>query len=464
VGDVNMALANADRAYQALQSTLSNPPGTAPSSSAVVRRIGTMLSDARVALSGGYSPGGYAAGGYGAGGYLPPLGGNQYGTPGSSNLPIGANAYAYSSTQQQWLDQIAAARRAADSLIQTLTSQSYQDYSYNVVLRDLDTLASRLASLDPLVRSGATRDRVALEVQTLGDSVERIRSQLGTGRLPYTARLYWQSLDSSLALLRDSVGVAAPLAGSTTLMRPSSLHENLLPLLDQASAQIDVFVAGISPLVYSVPDVPSIQSDVLSLKNRILYMRQQAGSGQPASVLKQSLAGMIVDYQDAFNRWNRDVATRGVVTPARLSSVGETLNRVEQLINQALVSGDLSPQGPTRVAQDLAQLSSEVNDARRGLAAFAGYQQQQSIELYLEQLASYVQQLNTAITQPTTLDARRLAVGMQGVIGRMQTDANSLSQQTVAGYVPSAQQQASDLQLRIGRIGRLVDDVESQLY
>jgi hypothetical protein len=247
-------------------------------------------------------------------------------------------------------------------------------------------------------------------------------------------------------------------------MRPSSLHENLLPLLDQAAAQIDVFIAGVSPLVYSLPDVPSIQADMRSLKNRILYMRQQAGGGQPASILKQSLTGMIVDYQDAFNRWNQDVATRAVATPVRLSSVGEVLNRVEQLINQALISGDLSPQGPTRISQDLAQLTGEVNDARRGLTTLAGYQQQQSLNLYLDQLASYLQQINTAITQPTTLDARRLAVGMQGVIGHMQTDANTLSQQVAAAYAPSVQQQASDLQLRIGRIGRLVDDVESQLY
>jgi hypothetical protein len=465
LGDPNVALANADRAYQALQTTLSNPPGSAPSSAAVVRRIGSMLSDARGASGGGYGAGTYPTGAYGAGGYVPPLGGNQYPPLGGAGLPVGGNAYGNSGTQQQWLDQISSARRAADSLIQTLTSQSYQNYSYNVVLRDLDTLASRLASLDPLVRSGATRDRVALEVQSLGDSVERIRGQLSTGRLPYVTQLYWQSLDSSLAILRDSVGVAAPLAGSTTLMRPSSQHENLLPLLDQAAAQVDVFVAGIAPLVYSVPDVPSIQADMLSLKNRILYMRQQAGSGQPASTLKQSLAGMIVDYQDAFNRWNQDVATRAIGTPVRLSSVGESLNRVEQVINQSLLTGDLSPQGPTRVSQDLAQLSGEVNDARRGLPALAGYQQQQSIDLYLQQLASYVQQLNTAITQPTTLDARRLAVGMQGVIGRMQTDTNSLSQQAAAaGYVSPVQQQASDLQLRISRIGRLVDDVESQLY
>lgn len=461
-GDAGLALANADRAYQALQLTLSNPPGTAPSASAVVRRIGTMLTEARGSIGTGYTAGGYGSPGYGSPGYGSTLPNNPY--PGSTppGAPIGGT-YGYGSTQQQWLDQISAAQRAAESLIQTLTSQSYQDYSYNIVLRDLDTLASRLANLDPLVRSGASRERLAWEVQSLGDGAERIRSQLGTGRLPYSARLYWQSLDSSLALLRDSVGVAASNAGSTTLLRPTTLHESLLPLLDQAAAQIDVFLAGIGPLVYSVPDVPAIQADGRSLKNRVILLRQQAGGGQPTSVLKQTLSGMVIDYQDAFDRWNRTVATNRLSTPARLSSVGETLNRVEQLINQALATGDLTPQGPTRVSQDLAMLSGELVDARRGLTALAGYREQQSIDLYLEQLAGYVQQLNDAISRPMTVDARRLAVGMQGVIGRMQADVDGLRQRA-GGGLTSAAQQANDLQFRVSRIGRLVDDVESQLY
>jgi len=460
--DLSLELSNVDRAYQALQSTLSNPPGTAPSAAGVVRRIGSMLAEAR-GVGGGYTstlpvntypqyPGstvpGVPAGGYGSG--QP-----NYGQPGYGQQGYG---------QQSLLDQIAAARRAAESLIQTLTSQPYQDYAYNVVLRDLDTMASRLASLDPLVRSGAPRERVSMEIQSLVDSGERIKAQFSSGRLPYSARLYWQSLDSSLALLRDSAGVVPSAVASTTLLRPTVLHENLLPLLDQAAAQIDVFSAGIQPLIYSVADVPSIQADARSLKSRVLLMRQQAGSGQPASVLKQTLSGMVIDYQDAFNRWNRVISTSSLISPARLSSVGETLNRVEQNINSALVSGDLTPTGPTRVSQDLVQLSGEVNDARRSVAALAGYREQQSINTYLEQLAGYVQQLNTTLTQPTTVDARRLAVGMQGVIGLMQADVNRLSQQTAGGLASPAQQQVGDLQFRVSRIGRLVDDVESQLY
>ncbi|HMC11477.1 MAG TPA: hypothetical protein VKH44_09315, partial [Pirellulaceae bacterium] len=200
-GDVQLSLASADRAYQALQSTLSNPPGTAPSAAGVVRRIGTMLTDARNASGIGLGSGGPN---------YPPVGSTL------STIPAGNGNYG----SQPLLDQIAAARRATESLIQTLTSQAYQDYTYNVVLRDLDTLASRLAGLDPLVRSGISRDRIGWEVQSVADSADRIRSQLGTNRLPYSARLYWQSIESSLAQIRDTVG-ATSTTNPTTLLRPT---------------------------------------------------------------------------------------------------------------------------------------------------------------------------------------------------------------------------------------------------
>jgi len=336
------------------------------------------------------------------------------------------------------------------------------------VLRDLDTLASRLAGLDPLARSGGSRDRIAMEVQSISDSEVRIRSELDTGRLPYTARLFWQSLDSSLAQLRDSVGLAPGVANvgsivdTSTLLRPTTLHESLLPLLDQAASQIDVFLAGTTPLVYSVPDVPAIQADGRDLKNRVLLLRQQAGTGQPAPVLKQTLSSMIGEYQDAFNRWNA-VAGR-VINPPRLSPVGESLNRVEQLINQGLSGGTLVAAGPTRVSQDLALLGGELTAAKGDISVLNGYREQQSINLYIDQLAGYIQQINTSLTQPTTLDARRLAVGMQGVLGRMQTDVNSLNQQVGGPLTPTLRAQANDLALRVSRMGQLVDDVESQLY
>lgn len=436
--DVLSALDGADRSLTALSTTLSNPPGAAPSAASVARRIGTMLTETRTVLSPtGSTP--------------RPTSALPADVPKSDVSPSSPDAWSW-----KLADQISSARRAAESLIQVLTSQAYQDYTYNTVLRDLDTLASRLANLESLARSSASRERLALEVQSLGDSAQRIETQLGGGRLPYTARLYWQSLQSSLAQLRETTGAA----GGSTVLRPTAWHESLLPMLDQAAAQIEVFLAGTSPLIYQVAEVPSVQADARSLKSRVMLLREQAGNGQPAAVLKQTLAGMVGDYQSAFDRWNRIVAANRLQNPARLSPVGETLNRVERIINEALGTGG-TPGTTSAVGAQLAQLTGEVTEARRSLTAFAGYREQQSMDLYLEQLAGYIQQLNDATARQSPGDARRLAVGMQSVVGHLQTDFEALTRQATASLVVS---QVSELRSRVQRIGQLVDQIEAALY
>src|SRR5439155_550568 len=215
-----------------------------------------------------------------------------------------------------------------------------------------------------------------------------------------------------------------------------------------------------NPLIFSVPDVPSVQRDVKNVRNLVLTLRQQAGVGQPASVLKHTLNGMIGDYGDAFNRWNQIVATYRLVNPARLSPVGETLNQIEQIINQGLATGDLTPVGPSRAGQDLNLLSNEVTGARQALTAFAGYREQQSLDAYLQQLSGYATQIGDALARQTSLDARRLAVSMQGVVGRMQADIDSLSRGLGVSGPLDARQRVGDLQLRATQIAQLVDRIE----
>lgn len=432
---VAQALQAAQRAYQALNETLSQPAGTAPAAAGIVRRIGTMLSEAQAAL------------------------GTPVATP--STPPPAVDQLGY--PPQSVLEQVASARRATESLIQVLTSQAYQDYTYHVALRELDALAFRLAGLEPLVRSGISRSRLQWEVQGLSDSLARIQTQFSGGRLPYAARLFWQSLESSLAQLREAVGLAG--GDATSVLRPSALHESLLPLLDQAAAQIDVFLAGTTPLVYTIPDVPKVQTDARSLKNRVLTLRQQAASAEPPSVLYATLQGMIGDYRGAFDRWNQIVANYRLANPARLAPVGETLNRVEQLLLEALRTSSASPSTPSTspLAVELGLLGSEVADARLTLGNLAGFRQQQAIDLYLEQLGGYVTQIQVALQRGAQVDARRLAVGMQGVVGRMQGELESLRQR-LGGAATVDQQRLAELAWRVSRIGQSVDRVEAQLY
>lgn len=432
---VQQALDAAQRAYSALSETLSQPAGTAPAAAGIVRRIGTMLAEAQAPL----------------------------GPPGSTPAPPPPAMDQLGYVPQTVLDHVGSARRATESLIQVLTSQVYQDYTYHVALRELDALAFRLAGLEPLVRSGVSRSRLQWEVQGLLDSLARIQSQWGSGRLPYAARLYWQSLESSLAQLREAVGLTS--GNATSVLRPTPFHESLLPLLDQAAAQIDVFLAGTTPLVYTIPDVPKVQTDARSLKNRVLTLRQQAAAAEPPAVLHATLQGMIGDYRGAFDRWNQIVANYRLVNPAQLAPVGQTLNRVEQLILETLRSGSgsSSTSSASPLAVELRLLGGEVADARQALADLAGFRQQQAIDLYLEQLGGYVTQIQDALGRGAQVDARRLAVGMQGVVGRMQSELETLRQR-LASASTADQQRLTELAWRASRIGQIVDRVETQLY
>lgn len=431
---VQQALEAAQRTYTALTETLSQPAGTAPAASGIVRRIGTLLAEAQAAA----------------------------GVPAAASpTPPAAQQLGYA--PQPLLEQLASARRATESLIQVLTSQAYQDYTFSVALRELDALAFRLAGLEPLVRGGASRSRLQWEVQSLADSLARIQTQWSAGRLPYAARLYWQSLESSLVQMQEAVGLAS--GTPTSVLRPSPLHEQLLPLLDQAAAQLDVFLAGTTPLVYTIPDVPRVQTDARSLKNRVLTLRQQAAAAQPPSVLHATLQGMIGDYRAAFDRWNQIVASYRLVNPARLAPVGETLNRVEQLILEALrgSTGSSSTAPASPLAVELSLLGGELAEARQTLGHLAGFRQQQAIDLYLEQLSGYTTQIQDALQRGASVEARRLAVGMQGVLGRMQTELDTLRQR-LAQAPPPDQQRLQELVWRASRIGQIVDRVETQLY
>ncbi len=429
------ALDNAERSYQSLHQTLNDPPGTAPSAGGIVRRIGTMLADARAAIR-------------------PPVS-----IPTTPALVPGGN---YGFDQRLIAVHVETVSRGVESLTQLLTSQAYQNYTYSVVLRDLDTFASRVDAFEQSLARGTSRERLSWEVQSLEEQAGRIRTQLSAGRPPYFARLYWQSVESGLAQLRETVG---PASGSgQAVLRPTPLHESLIPLLDNTAAQLDVFLAGTNPLVYGIPDVPRVQRDARTVKSRVLTLRQQAAAGESVATLKQSLQAMVGDYTAAFERWNQVVATHRLINPARLSPVGESLNRVEQLINEALASGDTPAAGQTRAGQLLAALNNDVSIARRTLTAFPGYREQQSIDLYLTQLTDYVQSINDSLARAGTVDGRRLAVAMQGVVGRLQADVDGLSQRVAAAGSRDQRQQAASLSQFTTGIGRLVDEIEAALY
>jgi hypothetical protein len=432
--DALLAIDAASRSSQALESTLNNPPGTAPSASNIARRIGNMLTEARGSIRPPVVP-------------VP-----GPGTGGSGGFD-----------QARLLEQVTAASRGTQSLIQLLTSQSYQSYSYNVVLRDLDTFAAGIDGFDDQVRRGTARQRLQWDLDALRDQADRIEPQLLAGRPPYFVRLYWQSVESSLDQMRDTLGASS---GGSTVLRPTPLHESILPLVDQAISQVDVFLTGTNPLVFGVPEVPRVQRDVRNLRTRLLTLRQQANSGEAARVLQQTLNQMVSDYQNAYKTWSQIVTSYRLQRPAQLSPVGETLNRVERMINDAIASGDLTPGGLSRISGLVVSLDGELAGMRSVLTAFSGYPEQRSLSLFVEQCAGYTLSIGEAQTNTSTsIDSqRRLAAAMQRVIGLMQAEADSLDQRVRSAGTLDQQTRAADIRRRVTRIGSLADEIEADLH
>jgi hypothetical protein len=197
-----------------------------------------------------------------------------------------------------------------------------------------------------------------------------------------------------------------------------------------------------------------------------LTLRQQAGAGESATGLKQTLNQMVGDYQAAYTRWSQTVTTYRLQRPAQLSPVGETLNTVERMINEAIASGDLTPSGPTRIGGLIAALNGELGGMRSALVAFSGYPEQRSLNLFVEQCAGYSQSIGGAqATASTSIDSqRRLAAAMQRVIGLMQAEADSLNQRVLSAGTRDQQTRAANLVSQIARIGSLADEMEAGLH
>jgi hypothetical protein len=183
-------------------------------------------------------------------------------------------------------------------------------------------------------------------------------------------------------------------------------------------------------------------------------------------VLQATLSQMVGDYQAAFGRWNQVVASYKLINPARLSPVGESLNAVERMINDAVAGGGLSPGAPTRVSAWLSALDTELTGLEATIVPFNGYPEQRSLKLYIEQCKGYVLSIGDSQSgSASSIDSqRRLAAGMQRVIGLMQADADSLNSRTLSVGTRDLQTRAADVRRRVLRIGTLTDELEAQLH
>ena len=179
---------------------------------------------------------------------------------------------------------------------------------------------------------------------------------------------------------------------------------------------------------------------------------------------------MVADYQDAYSRWGQIVTRNNLLNPPRLSPIGDTLNQVEQLLNEAVANEDLTPAtgsvAGSRIVRLTQTIAAELRTFREQFPAFVNYTEHRALLTYCDQLESYLatieQGQDSLAIAPDAL--RRQVAGMQRVIGLLQANADALDARAQAGGSVAARRQAPLVRTSAARLGDLVDDLESELH
>lgn len=433
-----------ERAIGEVQNVLSNPTGTAPSTSALARRISTLTSDLRLSISGQTD--------------MTPV----------NPLP-GYQTY----DQQQLLSQLETVRRASQSVLQLFTAQSSTDYNARLMTRDLESFAASADALDRNIRGGTSLQRLSWDLDGIRQQATVLRPRLLEGRPPVFTRLYWSSVESGLAQMADTIaratGTTSPITspgGGLTPVNPAGPSVTVVPLVDQAVMQVDAFLVATGPLVFGIPDVPLLQKDIRTLRNHLMELRQMAAENRRADQLAASLEYASADLDIIDQRWTKIAGDYRLVNPIRLTGLADSLTKIDTAIRAtASSSGVLKPDLSSRVSLLVSTLDRDLASFKTTLAPFANYPEFRSMQLFLEQMNGYTKSLaqQQQLVQPDPSQQLRLAAGMIRQVELISTYTDRLSERAKAANNRDAVAVASNLQQRVRQINDLVIDLEREL-
>jgi len=453
-----------ERSFDAVQTSLSNPPGTAPSTASIARRVSTLLSDARASLRLPTDPI--------YGGYPQPLPGNNTGGTGAIET-------------QRLLAQIDSIARGTQSIMQQYQTRGGVDYTYNTTLRDLDTFAGQLDNFRMSVQRASSGQRLMWEFQQLTDQSARIRPQLLQGQPPAFTRLYWQSVESGLAQLSDTLARSTGIPVSTVpggnipggnvpggnypptnpgpIYRP---NQDLLLAIDQAMAQSDAFLAGLSPFVFGIPEVPRLQKDVRTLKGRLAEVRQHVVQGNSQLASGELMRLIKIDFDTAYTRWSTIVENYKLINYTKLSPVGRSIDQIDVLLQQDKTYVDVArPVYGSRVDQLLRALGQDSAAAATSVQGLVSYTEQRAVQQSLSQLDGYSQTLaNLQRDRLRTYDDQRRTVAlMQRVAQNIDANTVRIEDRALALRDRDGQLRAAELRRSVERITGDLNDLEREV-
>jgi hypothetical protein len=308
------ALASVDQAFSRLQAELNNPPGTAPQSAWIVRRIDRLVFELRRAMPG-----------------IGPSFGSQPG------LPPGPAQ----------IEQLADSLEAnLGFLINSIRSDPGLTYAFDRLARDLESVAAQVVQFHDLVRRGGALGQLQAADLAIRNQVRQIGVVMEGAGPPVRVLQVWRAVAATSDQLGDALGLSRdylidpnqpviinrPAYGQlpwtivpTTSAPPTGA---LVPLIDQALGETNGFLAALLPNLLRIPEGPGFQADARALIGDLLGFRQAIASGALGPPLFEAARRVDATYRRLLDRTNR--IARGQVGPniARVYRIGTVIDQI----------------------------------------------------------------------------------------------------------------------------------------
>lgn len=278
------------------------------------------------------------------------------------------------------------------------------------------------------------------------------------------ARLYWNSVDSNLQQIRDTLrgGGSLPPVDQGPIYRP---NQELIALSDQAIAQSDAFLLGLQPYVLSIREVPRLQGDVRVLKNRTAQLRQMFLQGTSSQQIAEQVRLAKLDFETAYERWSQIVETYRLTSYTRLSPIGNSLEQIDQLVNGGGSIGVARPVLDSRIGPWLQSVDLVVAEMRQQLTPFVNYPEQRELVRSLDGVSSYNRALLEALQgRAGNLNTpRNSAALMQRAAEQADVYAERIEARAQAVGERNAIQLALQIRRNSDRLRRLAGDIEREV-
>ncbi len=434
------------RALNEVNRELNNPPGSAPATSAMARRVASSADALERQLNLGWAGPGAGSGGSGSGGYN-----DDY----DSRIVVRLVDSALSSNR---------------SLLGMADRQLQPGQATTNLVRDLDGLGQRLSNLSEMARREDPVQRLQAEYRTAQVYAQRIAPVMQGLRSWSTAQTLWNNVNNALSALDQELRYSnSPGAGNPGIPdwgnQPqwpgNSGYDTAISGIDRAVSELDSYVSALTQVFFLAPDAVRIQATARQLRSDLLTLRQAAARG----VDRGTLTGY---YRDADTRY-RTMTTQANQILGRLGRNAPSLTRVDNAMRNVASSlqgaiGDAgSPADATLLFRMADAMEQEISDFYFVLEAFNRYPEYVRAADLLDSLSSNARQvavlarrgeLSRGQIQQEAQQVRQTSVQLRDMTNIISTRANVPSERALLS-------RARDLQNRADRIRKIADDMVS---